>query len=215
MKRRRTPAESAGSDESPPRRSPLTTEDEALWRAVTETIKPIAKRIAPVTREPRAPTATISAKALATSAAPVRPSSPPVSASRKTPPRPPAATTFEVKRAKRLRRGVLDIEARIDLHGMRQAEAHRALRHFLMSSQARGLKHVKVITGKGRGEDSDARHFELHPPERPGILKRMVPVWLGEPDLAAVVVSFTSAGRQHGGEGALYVHLRRRKPESG
>ncbi len=129
----------------------------------------------------------------------------------KPPPKTPPPAPFEVKRAKRLRRGALEIEDRIDLHGMRQAEAHRALRSFLLSAHARGLRHVKVITGKGRSNEPDDRPFDLHGTDRPGVLKRLVPGWLAEPDLTAVVVSFTGAGKQHGGEGALYVHLRRKR----
>lgn len=194
---------------APKRRSPLSSEDEALWRAVTETITPIERRVAPSpakakpASEPASPIATPRPKPK-TPPAKLAPAPPP-----KTSPAKPPAAPFEAKRAKRLRRGHLDIEARLDLHGMRQAEAHRALRGFILSAQARGLRHVKVITGKGRSSDPEDRPFDLHGPDRPGILKRLVPAWLGEPDLAAVVVSFTGAGRLHGGEGAIYVHLRR------
>lgn len=199
---------------APKRRSPLSSEDEALWRAVTETITPIERRVAPApakakpASEPAAASSPPRAKPKTPAPKPA-PAPPPKIA----PAKPPAAP-FEAKRAKRLRRGHLDIEARLDLHGMRQAEAHRALRGFILSAQARGLRHVKVITGKGRSSDPDDRPFDLHGPDRPGILKRLVPAWLGEPDLAAVVVSFTGAGRQHGGEGAIYVHLRRSRPRS-
>lgn len=199
---------------TPKRRSPLSSEDEALWRAVTETITPIERRVAP------SPAKATPVSESATPVAPVRvkpkalaPKQSPAPPPKTSPAKPPAAP-FEAKRAKRLRRGHLDIEARLDLHGMRQAEAHRALRGFILSAQARGLRHVKVITGKGRSSDPDGRPFELHGPDRPGILKRLVPAWLGEPDLAAVVVSFTGAGRQHGGEGAIYVHLRRSRHRS-
>lgn len=199
---------------APKRRSPLSSEDEALWRAVTETITPIERRVAPAPAKakPASEPAAASSPHLAKPKTPA-PKPAPAPPPKIAPAKPPAAP-FEAKRAKRLRRGHLDIEARLDLHGMRQAEAHRALRGFILSAQARGLRHVKVITGKGRSSDPDDRPFDLHGPDRPGILKRLVPAWLGEPDLAAVVVSFTGAGRQHGGEGAIYVHLRRSRPRS-
>jgi DNA-nicking Smr family endonuclease len=194
----------------------LTAEDEALWRAVAETVAPLDKRTPPrpepmegqlLRRSGKDQSAAEDHPTTTKSASKVAPS-----ASRRaavTSPRPPPTPVFEVKRARRLRRGVLAIEDRIDLHGMRQAEARRALRSFLLSAHARGLRHVKIITGKGRADVLHDRPFDLHSSERPGVLKRLVPAWLAEPDLAAVVVSFTSAGRQHGGEGALYVHLRR------
>lgn len=193
----------------PKRRSSLSDADEALWRAVTETVTPIERRVAP------SPAKAKPASEPTTSPEPVRAKSKPAAPKHTLAPPPklttakPPAAPFEAKRAKRLRRGHLDIEARLDLHGMRQAEAYRALRGFILSAQARGLRHVKVITGKGRSSDAGDRPFDLHGPERPGILKRLVPTWLGEADLAAAVVSFTGAGRQHGGDGAIYVHLRR------
>jgi DNA-nicking Smr family endonuclease len=126
---------------------------------------------------------------------------------------PPALNQFDRKAARRLRQGSIDIEARIDLHGMRQAEAHLALRRFLMSCHGRGLRWVLVITGKGgprRESNEESATFWAASNER-GVLKRNVPMWLGEPELRAIVVSFTSAAIPHGGEGALYIQLR--KPE--
>lgn len=196
---------------TPRRRRYLSAEDEALWQAVTKTITPFDRRVVPdpakAKAKPSEPAATARAKPDQAAALAKTPPATP----RKTTPAPAPPQPFEAKRAKRLRRGHLDIEARLDLHGMRQAEAHRALRSFLLSAQARGLRHVKVITGKGRSRDLDDQPFDLHGPDRPGILKRLVPAWLGEADLAAIVVSFTGAGKQHGGEGAIYVHLRRRR----
>jgi DNA-nicking Smr family endonuclease len=101
-----------------------------------------------------------------------------------------------------LRRGKQGVEAVIDLHGMRQAEAHAALRGFLHRSQAAGLKVVLVVTGKGAAGIDSA--FE----ER-GVLRRVVPHWLRLPDLRPLVVGFDEAAPHHGGAGALYVRLRR------
>ncbi len=104
-----------------------------------------------------------------------------------------------------LRRGKKSVDARIDLHGMRQSEAHGALLRFLHRAQGAGHSVVLVITGKGgapgQGGLSDER----------GVLRRMVPHWLSLPDVRALVIGFDEAAAQHGGSGALYVRLRRRR----
>jgi DNA-nicking Smr family endonuclease len=102
----------------------------------------------------------------------------------------------------RLARGRLAIDAAIDLHGMRQDEAHRALRAFLIREQSAGARIVLVVTGKGlRGP----RHAD----DAPGVLKRHAPHWLSAPEWRRFISGFDQAGRGHGGDGALYVRLRR------
>jgi DNA-nicking Smr family endonuclease len=101
----------------------------------------------------------------------------------------------------KLARGSEPIDARIDLHGMTQADAHAALTHFLRGAQHDGARVVLVITGKG------ARNADPHA-ER-GVLRRMVPHWLESAALRPYVVGFESAGAGHGREGALYVRVRR------
>lgn len=122
----------------------------------------------------------------------------------------PDLNPFDRKNVKKLKRGKIEIEARIDLHGMRQAEAHTALIRFLHGSAAMGRRWVLVITGKGapsrRAHDEEPRPFGE--PQR-GVLKRSVPLWLAEPEVRGLIVSFTEAAVEHGGSGALYVHLRR------
>jgi DNA-nicking Smr family endonuclease len=108
--------------------------------------------------------------------------------------------------ARQLERGKLAVEARLDLHGMRQSEAHAALRRFLKSAQGKGYRHVLVITGKG-SEPEERRSF--YEEDERGVLRQAVPHWLAQPDLAQVVVSYSEAPRRLGGEGALYVRLRR------
>jgi len=122
----------------------------------------------------------------------------------------PELNAFDRRNVKKLKRGKIEIEARIDLHGMRQAEAHAALIRFIHGSAAMGRRWVLVITGKGspsRARDVNVERPFGEPPR--GVLKRSVPMWLSEPEVRGLIVSFTEAAVEHGGSGALYVHLRR------
>ncbi|WP_245410587.1 Smr/MutS family protein [Notoacmeibacter marinus] len=109
---------------------------------------------------------------------------------------PPQHTIDRVHKRK-LAKGRLPIEARIDLHGMFQAEAHDRLLAFLSAASLRGVRHVLVITGKGSS------------PQSQGVLARMVPQWLKTPAFRALVSAHEPAARHHGGSGAIYVRLRR------
>ena len=123
------------------------------------------------------------------------------SATHSRPSEPPLDRLAGVDRAsaERLKRGKRPVEARLDLHGMTQSRAHQALHHFLHRAQRDGLTFVLVITGKGTiGAD----------PER-GVLRRQVPLWLALPEFRSLVVGFEDAHVGHGGQGALYVRLRR------
>lgn len=120
-------------------------------------------------------------------------------------PLPPAPLGPGLERRERrgLQRGLLPIEARIDLHGLYQAEAHAALVGFLMRARAAGMARVLVVTGKG-GADEHAMFSDR------GVLRRSVPHWLRAAELRPVVLGFEEAARHHGGAGALYVRLKRR-----
>lgn len=118
---------------------------------------------------------------------------------------PPPLVPIERRRARRIARGLVEIDDRIDLHGLRQADAERRLRAFLLSARAHGLRTVLVITGKG-GE-RNARESDENG-ER-GVLKRSVPLWLDQPELRDCVAGIAPAHVRHGGAGALYIHLRR------
>src|SRR5262249_26022258 len=101
----------------------------------------------------------------------------------------------------RIARGVETIDARIDLHGRTQRQAHEALLRFLRGAQSDGARTVLVITGKGgRNGDSEGGR---------GVLKRQVPLWLALPEFRLYVVGYDDAHIGHGGEGALYLRLRR------
>lgn len=106
---------------------------------------------------------------------------------------------------KKVGRGRIDIDGRIDLHGMTQNEARGALHGFIHARFSRGDRTVLVITGKGLKTDND---YIAAMTER-GVLRTMLPVWLNEPSLAPMVSGWSVAARGHGGEGAWYVRLRR------
>ncbi len=105
-------------------------------------------------------------------------------------------------------RGKLVPEARLDLHGMTLAQAHGALNSFILGAVRRGLRLVLVITGKGRG--GSGQGFDDGPlPRRAGALRQEVPHWLRSAPLGAHVLNTHAAHRSHGGDGALYVYLRK------
>ncbi len=108
----------------------------------------------------------------------------------------------------RLKRGLLEPQARLDLHGLSEANAHRALATFLRGASARGLRLVVIITGKGAKEPAPDQPFEMDY-ERRGVLKQMTPRWLSQPELARFIADVRTAHRKHGGDGALYVYLRK------
>jgi DNA-nicking Smr family endonuclease len=103
----------------------------------------------------------------------------------------------------------VEIDARLDLHGLRETEAFRRLQSFLIDACGRGLRTVLVITGKGRTRRRSDAADEPYTIEEPGVIRRNVPRWLAEPALAAFVVSFAPASVRHGGDGALYLYLRK------
>lgn len=100
---------------------------------------------------------------------------------------------------RKLSKGRISIDARIDLHGLFQDEAHALLLSFVRRAYDRGFRHVLVITGKGASLGSD------------GVLKRAVPMWFSLPEFRPLISSYEDAARNHGGEGALYVRLARKK----
>lgn len=124
---------------------------------------------------------------------------------------PPPQPVVHRRHVRRIASGIIEIEARLDLHGLTQNVAHARLIAFLQSAAQRGLKTVLVITGKGARRErasSFARPIEDH---GIGVLRRSVPRWLAEAPLKALVISYQQAAVKHGGEGALYIVLRRHR----
>jgi DNA-nicking Smr family endonuclease len=157
--------------------------DRALWREAMRGVTPLRGR-SPLLPSPRAAAAAVEERDPAPAA-----------------PRPTIERFAGIDRAnaERLKRGRHPIAARLDLHGMTQAEAHRALAHFVEASRAAERRCVLVITGRGFGVSG------------PGVLKASVPRWLEEAPLRRHILATAPAQPGHGGAGALYLLLRRRR----
>jgi DNA-nicking Smr family endonuclease len=184
------------SDERKPRRNrALTADEHELWSHVTRSVAPLRRK-----RSPKPEPAPEEAEP------PPRPA-PAAPVSRKPAPRPlprpPGLAPIDRRLKQKLARGREAIDRSIDLHGLTQAEAHAALVRFLRNARAEGARLVLVITGKGgRSDDFTADR---------GVLRRQVPLWLRSAELRDVVIGFDWAHATHGGEGALYVRIRRKR----
>jgi membrane-bound lytic murein transglycosylase A len=175
----------------------LSAEDVALWREVAHSILPLAKTRPPGTK----PSVEPAAKSSPPRKKPAAEAVPAPKTSHR-----PQESSLDRRALRQLETGKQAIEARLDLHGMRQTQAHRALGAFLRQAQANGHRHALIITGRGREEQATG----FYDAEERGILRRAVPRWLQEPEFAGFIVSFSPAPRRLGGEGALYVRLRRK-----
>jgi DNA-nicking Smr family endonuclease len=178
---------------APPRRKrALSEEERTLWESVAKQVKPLRKqRAVKAQASPQVETQAVVKPAVPPKSIPVRAAPPPKSP-------PPLAPLGRRERSK-LSRGKQEIDARLDLHGMTQTRAHRLLFSFLQRAHSDGCTFVLVITGKGKAGSDGER----------GVLRRQVPHWLGLPKFRALVVGFEEAHVGHGGEGALYVRVRR------
>lgn len=178
------------SRDGKPRRV-LSYDERVLWTMVTQSIAPmheappepeIAEGAPPVSPPPKR---IVRKHDRAEPTAPAKPSLPPLE-------------PLGRRMRHRVARGRAEIDARMDLHGLTQPEAHAALSRFLHAASARGARLVLVITGKGGGGER-------------GVLRRQVPQWLALPEFRDFVIGFEDAHIAHGGAGALYVRLRRRR----
>ena len=186
------------------RRRP-SRDEAALWKAVTKDVKPIPRKVPPTTAEPAAgskekkhknnhvrKSSQADVRQRPGAMAPARPAPPALTHGR--------AAGVDKRTVDRLRRGQIAIDAEIDLHGHTQAEAHRALLAFVSRQAGASRRCVRVVTGKGAFREGG------------GVLKTAVPRWLNESPLREQVLAFCHARRDDGGEGALYILLRRKRP---
>jgi len=181
------------ADDVKPRRRRLTAEEHTLWSRITRSVAPLGRHSVPAAATP-VPSPPGKAKPA--------PSPRPHPPSRgKAPPPAPRLEPLDRRVKQRLARGRDPIEARIDLHGRTQDEAHAMLLRFLRRAQDEGVRFALVITGKGaRARDEWSER---------GVLRRQVPLWLKLPEFRAYVVGFDPAHVGHGGEGALYVRIKK------
>lgn len=171
----------------------LTDEDRVLWNMVARSATPLKGKTFPEdpfdVPDPLPSPRGDFAAAVDAAVPPARPGT-----GEKTPQGPRA---LDRPTRDKLAKGRLQIEARVDLHGMTQSEAHMLLLDFLHRAYAMGIRHVLVITGKGTSMGGD------------GVLRKAVPAWFATPSFRPLVGSYEVAARHHGGGGALYVRLRR------
>jgi len=213
-------------------RRPLPPEDARLWSLVTATVRPHASRVPAIPdvaaalptgvtgggskkAAPKAAAATTSKAAPAASPKPAASAQSPASSTGRTVLKPhgppgsgqfahqawtsgarPAPEEIEPRRKRRISMAREPIAARLDLHGMTQDQARAAVHAFVARQHADGARAVLVITGKGAMGD--------------GVLRRRVPEWLAEAVVRPMIAGLSAAERRHGGDGALYVALRRR-----
>ena len=179
----------------------LTGEDRALWDEIAKSIKPLSGRRTKIGREPEA--LSIEDQSSKGALERNRPIAAQPIVKRREPKAPPLAPIDRRLKTK-LSRGSTDIDAKLDLHGHTQAEAKSRLLRFLETAQAREHGLVLVITGKGKRSDDNWSN-------EGGVLKRQVPLWLALPEFRVLVIGFEQAGVRHGGAGALYIRVRRRR----
>ncbi|MBK8159649.1 MAG: Smr/MutS family protein [Rhodospirillaceae bacterium] len=199
----------------------LTEQELALWQAVASTVAPLKRkrRKKDGSAKPKPGAAVVLPKV--PEKTPVK-AAPPAKAAKAPPPKPAAVKPaplpplltpspipgampgIDKRQGERFRRGQMPIEGKIDLHGRTQNEAHDALLHFIERAHKAGKRKLLVITGKGmtQGNAKVAKS---------GILKSLVPRWLNEPIFRRLVLAISQARPEHGGEGALYVLLKRIK----
>ena len=196
-------AKSAGRGAAPPPAPKPVTADHQLWQWAVRDAKPLGGR---KVEAPRAPPTPIESDAESPS--------PPAGPGHAGPRRPDAraagpalpelregeAPGLDKRNADRLRRGLMPVEARVDLHGMTQSQARAALDGFIGRAAGAGRRCVLVITGKG-----------TRSPAGEGVLRAAVPAWLNHPANRAHILAYCRAQPRDGGGGALYVLLRRRR----
>jgi DNA-nicking Smr family endonuclease len=168
----------------------LSDEEETLWTSVARSIKPL---------RPAKPSTKPDVKAARSG---TKPAPAPAAPRHEPPAKSLALAPFDRRLKQRVARGRAGIDARLDLHGMTQSEAHAGLLRFLRRAQADGGRIALIVTGKGSSKSADESAAR-------GVLKRQVPLWLALPEFRPLIVGFEDAHVAHGGQGALYVRLRR------
>lgn len=179
------------------RRRTLSPDEVRIWRSVASTVTPLPGREIAAEEEEAAPAAAASDPAPAAPLPPLRPAAPPVV--RVLPDLSHgSAPSLDKRSAERMKKGEMEIDGRLDLHGMTQDTAHAALIAFVTRAYDGGRRCLLVITGKGNRAGT-------------GVLRSNVPRWLNQSPCRERILGFSHARPQHGGEGALYVLIKRRR----
>lgn len=183
------------------RKRDIRDEERSLWDEVTRNVRRLrAQRVASKAatkkrqKEPPAPSPVVAARAPVKSAA-----------------RTPVGFGIDGSTAAKLKRGKVEPDAKLDLHGMTQALAHDRLVLFLRRAYEHEFRCVLVVTGKGSPAAREPTGFALHERTKTGVLRTMVPRWLEEAALRPLIVGVQAAHQRHGGDGAIYVYLRRQR----
>lgn len=178
------------------RRRTLSPDEARIWRAITVDVMPLPGHEIPPDAEPLVEPVTVKPPVAAPA---VLASPPPPSAKRELPGLSHGQTPgLDRRSSERMKKGEMVIDGRLDLHGLSQDLAHGALTAFVTRAYDAGRRCLLIITGKGKREGS-------------GVLRANVPRWLNQPPLRDRILGFSHARPQHGGEGALYVLIRRRR----
>jgi len=185
----------------------LSNDEQQLWKRVTDTVSSITNKPAPIAEEKNVFSAQKQYNASSSKTLPINHVE-----SRQTPKS--SLPTIDRRTRGMITRGRQEIGASIDLHGLRQTEAYAVLRKFLANAQQSGTQFVIVITGKGKSS-TDEGIYESSFKYGHGVLRTSVPHWLATEDLRRYVIGYCEAGRRHGGAGALYIQIRRRKNRFG
>ncbi len=185
------------------RKRSVSHEEQSLWRRVTDDVEPLSPALvtqaeAQPAKEKAKKTKPQPRKSESKAPAGAPPPTPPIVAKQQPELAPGQSAGLDKRNAQRLKRGQLRPEARVDLHGMIQAQAHAALNDFVAECHMAGLRNVLVITGKGSVREG-------------GVLRRMVPRWLNQAPLRGMVIAIEQATPRDGGGGAYYLLLRRRR----
>ncbi len=192
---------------APRRNRPVGDDEKDLWAQVTGDVKPLEKfatnrELTPADQHDGPAAAPPVEKTVAPPRRKriVRVETPPTTRKALPTLSPGAGVGMDKQSSRRLRRGQADIDARMDLHGMTRDEAGRELKAFLARAAAAGHRTVLVITGKGLASDGGK-----------GVLKAAVPGWLNESPNRERILGFSPAQPKDGGDGALYVRLKRKR----
>lgn len=180
------------------KRTPLSDEDRNLWESFTEDIKPIDKK--PINNEQNEKPHTSKTQQTCKNTA-VFSSKEQHELSHGN------VDDIDRKTARKFKQGKMDIDAKLDLHGMTQTQAYQALSDFILNNYHKQNRNLLIVTGKG---NSHPRQHWNEP--KSGILKEMVPKWLNESDIRPMILSFSHATQKDGGSGALYILLKRKRP---